>query len=117
MLYEPSGETEDNEEGKQNDPKDGGGIMKKKNIPASATQIKQILNMEKQDIVNAKHFEYEFLNCGCIKKIKWVILGDTEYIIDNNLVDLPDDDGPEIPKKIYWINMNDSFFSTIFPSV
>ena len=34
ILYEPLGETEDNEEGEKNDPKDGGGIMKKSNIPA-----------------------------------------------------------------------------------
>ena len=34
MLYDTSGETEDNKEGEKNDPKDGGGSMKTSNIPA-----------------------------------------------------------------------------------
>ena len=51
--------------------------------------------MDIEDIAYAKHFEYKFLNSGRIEKIKWEILGDTEYITDNNLVDIEDDDGPE----------------------
>ena len=54
--------------------------------------------MDKQDIANAKHFENEFLNSGHIKKIKWGIIGDTEYITEDNLVDIPDYYGPELLK-------------------
>ena len=78
MLYDPSGDTKDNEEGDTNYPKDSDRITKKRNMSASAASIKNVLNVDKQDIANAKHFEYEFLNSGCIKKIKGAILGDTE---------------------------------------
>ena len=30
---------------------------------------------------------------------------------------LPDDDGPEILKKIYWSNTSKSLFNTIFPYI
>ena len=63
----------------------------------SATSIKNFLNVDKQDIVKKK-IEYEYLNIGHIKKVKWEILGYTEYITDNNLVDIIDDDGPELLK-------------------
>ena len=46
--------------------------------------------MEKKYIENAKHFEYGFISSGNIKKIKWEILGDTEYITDYNLVGFTD---------------------------
>ena len=105
MLYEPSGETEDKKEGNNNDPKDGDISMKKKKISASATSINNFLNMDKQDIANSKQFEYEFINSGHINKIRWEMLGDTEYITDNNLVDLTDYNGPEPLKEIDWSNM------------
>ena len=79
--------------------------MKKKKMSASATSINNFLNMDKRDIENSKHFEYEFINSGHIKKIKWEILGDTEYITDNNLVDLTADNRPELLKEIDWSNM------------
>ena len=50
--------------------------MKKKNMLASDTSIRYFLDMEKQDISNAKHFEYEFLKSISIKKIRCEILGD-----------------------------------------
>ena len=80
--------------------------MKKKKMSASATSINNLLNMDKRDIKNSKHFEYKFINSGHIKKIKWEIIGDTEYITDNNLVDLTDDNRPELLKEKDWSNMN-----------
>ena len=73
--------------------------------------------MDKQDISTAKHCKYEFLNSGYINRIRQEIIGDTEYINDNNLVNLLYDEGPELLNKIYWINTDDSFFNTILPSV
>ena len=70
-FYEPSGEREDREEGDNNDQKYGDGSKNNNNMSASATSIQNLLNRKKQDIANAKHFEYEFLNSGHIKKIKW----------------------------------------------
>ena len=71
MLYNPSHETENNEEIEKNyDPKDGDGSKwEKKNMSASSESIKNLLDVEKQDIANAKYFEYEFLNSGRINKI------------------------------------------------
>ena len=50
--------------------------------------------MGKQDTAITKYFECEFINSGRIKEIKQEIIGYTEYITDNNLVDILDDDGP-----------------------
>ena len=49
--------------------------MKKKKISSSAKSIQNFLNMNKQDMVNTKHFEYEFLNSEHIKKINEKYLG------------------------------------------
>ena len=54
----------------KNNPKDGDGIMKKKNMLASATSIQNLLNMGKQDTAITKYFECEFINSGRIKEIK-----------------------------------------------
>ena len=70
--------------------------MNKKKISASATSIKNFLNMEIWDIANATQFEYEFINNGHIRKIKLGMLGGNEYITDNNLVNLTDDNGLEL---------------------
>ena len=61
-------------------------------------QLKFSSTWKKQDISNAKYFECEFPNSGRIKKIKWGIIGDTEYITEDNLVDIPDYYGPELLK-------------------
>ena len=71
ILHETSGEIGDKEEGYNNDPKDGEGSKKKENVLESETSIRNFLNIDKQDIENAKHFEYEFLTSRHIKKIKW----------------------------------------------
>eukprot|EP00957_Ditylum_brightwellii_P039877 3019012-Ditylum_brightwellii.AAC.1 len=44
----------------------------------------------------------------------WVI---NKYIMDNNKLDLPHNDEVDILKNINWINMNEAFFDTVFPSI
>ena len=56
MLYDSSDETKDNEEGERNNPKYGDGSKKKKKMSTSAAPIKNFLDVDKQDIANAKHF-------------------------------------------------------------
>ena len=54
------------------------------------------------------------------KTLKCDILADTEYIRNNNKVDLPDKSeeySPDLLSKIAWNNLNNSLFDTIFPSV
>ena len=72
--------------------------MKKKIKSESARSTENFLNVDKQDISNSKHSKHEFLNSERINKIKQGIIGDTEYITDNSLVDLLNDDGPELFK-------------------
>ena len=56
-FYEPSGEREDREEGDNNDQKYGDGSKNNNNMLESATSIKKLLDVDKQDIENGKHFE------------------------------------------------------------
>eukprot|EP00957_Ditylum_brightwellii_P026136 1976429-Ditylum_brightwellii.AAC.1 len=43
-------------------------------------------------------------------------MGDTEYITDNNKIDLPHNDEAKMLKDINWSNMNEAFY-TVFPAI
>ena len=44
-------------------------------------------------------------------------MGDTEYITDNNKIDLPHNDEVDMLKDIDWSNLNETFFGAVFPSI
>eukprot|EP00957_Ditylum_brightwellii_P073740 5603966-Ditylum_brightwellii.AAC.1 len=44
-------------------------------------------------------------------------MGDTEYISDNNEIDLPLNDEVEMHKDINCSNMNEAFFVAVFPLI
>ena len=75
MFYNPSSETEDNEEDETNDPKDVDGIMNNRNMLASDTPIKSFLNMEKQDITNEKKLNMNILRVDASSKLNGEYFG------------------------------------------
>eukprot|EP00957_Ditylum_brightwellii_P186316 14185694-Ditylum_brightwellii.AAC.1 len=44
-------------------------------------------------------------------------MGDTEYIMDNNKIDLPHNNKVEMLKEINWSNMGEAFFDAVFPLI
>eukprot|EP00957_Ditylum_brightwellii_P177609 13528586-Ditylum_brightwellii.AAC.1 len=82
------------------------------------TKFTQLFCEQSDDtIASATSSTYEFLQQKQVKSIEWAILGNTEYITDNNKTDLPVNDDVKMLKDIDWINTNEAFFGIVFPSI
>eukprot|EP00957_Ditylum_brightwellii_P034839 2639682-Ditylum_brightwellii.AAC.1 len=89
----------------------------KKKETASTKSIQSFCKQNDDTIVSATFFMYDYLQQNQVMSIDWTILSDTEYITDNDKIDLPLNDEVEMLKDIDGINMNEALFDTIFPSI
>eukprot|EP00957_Ditylum_brightwellii_P165109 12570767-Ditylum_brightwellii.AAC.2 len=89
----------------------------KKKETASTKPIQLFTEQSDGTIASATSFTFEYLQQKQIKSIEWQIMGDTEFLMDNNKIDLIHNNKVKMLEEIDWSNTNEAFFDAVFPSI